>query len=147
VADDDAVLFLHWLDQRSLHSDLVGDVAANVVSDPAVRDLDMAGIRGHVAAHFTPVAIDAFDGAVREWRAAVEKATRAPEPRLPVPGTDPTYLGDGAYVAHEPGIGYLWLWTQREDGVHSVALDHSAFAALVRYARRHGYDIPEVERG
>jgi hypothetical protein len=78
--------------------------------------------------------------------AAVDAATAGREaltdegPRI---GQDPTHLGDGAYATHEPALGYIWLWAERETGWHRVALNPSGLTALVRYARQHGYKIPE----
>jgi hypothetical protein len=48
--------------------------------------------------------------------------------------TDRDYIGDGVYVSSE---GWqIWVRTQREIGVHEIALEPPAFEALVRYARR-----------
>ena len=46
---------------------------------------------------------------------------------------DETYLGDGVYAGHD---GYhVWLWTQREDGVHRIALEPAVFDELEIYRR------------
>jgi hypothetical protein len=47
---------------------------------------------------------------------------------------DRLHLGDGAYV-HSDGY-YLWVTTDRGGVEHRVALEPSAFIALVEYAVR-----------
>ncbi len=52
------------------------------------------------------------------------------------------HLGDGAYAQ---GDGwYLWVETQRNDGMHRVALEPSSILALVRYAVQ---EMPELAEG
>jgi hypothetical protein len=47
---------------------------------------------------------------------------------------DPDYLGDGVYVAHE---GWqLWLLTERDGRVESIALEPRALLDLIAYAER-----------
>jgi hypothetical protein len=43
------------------------------------------------------------------------------------------YLGDGVYIGHD---GWqLWLLTERDDGLHRVALDQQVQHALLTYLR------------
>lgn len=44
------------------------------------------------------------------------------------------YLGDGLYV-YDDGY-YIWLWTEREDGTHAVALDAPTLLEFERYIGR-----------
>jgi hypothetical protein len=50
------------------------------------------------------------------------------------PPRDAVHLGDGAYASHDSM--YIWLWAEREDGWHSVALEFpSAVDALNAYVK------------
>jgi len=43
------------------------------------------------------------------------------------------YLGDGVYVIFD---GYqIWLETEREDGVHRIALEPEVYSRLAEYVR------------
>lgn len=47
---------------------------------------------------------------------------------------DKEYLADGVYVGHD---GYqFWLYTERVDGTHIIALDDYAFTELKLYVNR-----------
>lgn len=46
------------------------------------------------------------------------------------------YLGDGVYAEYEEGLHQIWLRTDRQEGTHEIALDHSTFAALIKFAKR-----------
>jgi len=43
-----------------------------------------------------------------------------------------TYLGDGVYALFEHGM--IWLRTERDSGMHEIALEPEVYSALVRYA-------------
>jgi hypothetical protein len=58
--------------------------------------------------------------------------------RGPNLGNDPTHLGDGAYATFDGW--YTWLWAERENGWHRVALDPSGVRALIKYAQKNGID-------
>ena len=45
-----------------------------------------------------------------------------------------TYLGDGAYCAHDHLL-QVWLMTERNGRIESIALDIHAWDELVRYRR------------
>jgi hypothetical protein len=53
---------------------------------------------------------------------------------------DATYLGDGLYASHDGH--HIWLATQRDNGLHNVALEPAVFRDLLRFVRmmeaRHG---------
>jgi len=58
---------------------------------------------------------------------------------MPKPTDDPTrrYLGDGVYASFD---GWqVWLTTDRLEGQHSIALEPSVFADLMKYV--YGRDI------
>lgn len=65
-------------------------------------------------------------------------AVVALEPTDRGPGEDAVHLGDGAYATFDGWC--VWLWAQRENGWHRVALEPSGLAALVRYAHSKGID-------
>ena len=46
--------------------------------------------------------------------------------------TPPIYLGDGVYASFD-GV-QIWLRTERETGVHEIALESHVFRALQSYA-------------
>ena len=53
-----------------------------------------------------------------------------------LPGNPDFYLGDGVYakMAHN---GDIRMWTHREDGIHSVAMDREVFKTLLDAAGNH----------
>lgn len=45
-----------------------------------------------------------------------------------------TYLGDGVYANFD---GYqIWLWTQRDEGKHRIAIDSGTYQALREYGAK-----------
>jgi hypothetical protein len=45
----------------------------------------------------------------------------------------PEYLGDGVYVGFDRPMAQIWLWSDRENGRHWIALDAETLATLERY--------------
>lgn len=62
---------------------------------------------------------------------------RDPEHPIPAGNVAGRYLNDGAYASHDGTA--VWVSCDRDDGLHAVALDLDALAALVRYARGLGW--------
>jgi hypothetical protein len=65
---------------------------------------------------------------------------------------DATYIGDGAYASHDGR--YLWLCTQRDNGIHAVALEPTVFHDMLRFVRKieklhgaPGYWTGETKKG
>lgn len=51
------------------------------------------------------------------------------------PPSDAVHLGDGAYASYDEM--YIWLWAERDDGWHYVALEFpSAVDALINYVKQ-----------
>lgn len=51
-----------------------------------------------------------------------------------MPEAKPTYLGDGVYASFD---GYqIWLRTERENGVHEIALEPPVAKAFIAFAER-----------
>jgi hypothetical protein len=77
-------------------------------------------------------------------RIGIEPATADDGPALVIrhagrpestPPADAIHLGDGCYAAFD---GYcVWLWAERENGWHRIALEPTLFQALLAYARQH----------
>jgi hypothetical protein len=46
---------------------------------------------------------------------------------------DATYVGDGLYASHDHY--HIWISTERENGIHSVALEPAVFREMLRFVR------------
>lgn len=51
----------------------------------------------------------------------------------------PDYLGDGVYARFDGQ--HIWLWTERLEGRHEIALEPAVFRALTGYARQINYAL------
>ena len=45
------------------------------------------------------------------------------------------YVGDGVY-AYTDRAGQIWLWCDRDNARHEIALDRVTFQALLAYSKR-----------
>lgn len=56
-----------------------------------------------------------------------------------------TYIGDGVYAWFD---GYqIWLYTERESGIHEIALDYRTFEALFHYGHTLGFTVKDATNG
>jgi len=73
------VTFLRWLKQQSDRSDVVGDLARDVLADKCLKYVRTAeGLRAHIRSHSCEIsgALRALDKAVREFGASKAPISR-----------------------------------------------------------------------
>jgi len=54
------------------------------------------------------------------------------------PKQEAEYIGDGVYVAFD-GF-HIWLYTERENGWHSIALELPVYVSLRKFAQSKGFE-------
>lgn len=115
-----------------------------VDDEEVIRAIGILADRSHATLGAGYTQGEAIAGAMRLFElgdvtAPVQAAVDVVDLELPAIGVHGVHIGDGVYLAYDGW--YWWLTTNRDEGVHRIALEPAAVFLLVGQTVR---DMPEI---